>query len=76
MLCRCFHSFIVEAGSPQLTLLPSTYYSNGTVLVEVKVNGGTPEENKASWELDLSSLPLTLQPGWSVGPYTALKPLV
>ena len=75
LCCVCFHSFIVEAGSPELTLLPRTYYSNGSVLFEVKVNGGTPKEDKVSWTLDLTSLDLsqTLQPGRMDG---ALRPQV
>ena len=76
LCCVCFHSFIVEAGSPELTLLPSTYYSNGSVLFEVKVNGGTPREDEVSWKLDLSSFLLTLQPGQPGGLLTALEPQV
>ena len=65
--------FTVEAGSPELSLLPHTYYNNGSVLVKVKVIGGTPIENEVNWMLDLSFMTLTLQPGQLGGSYTALN---
>ena len=60
-------------------MLPRTYYSNGSVLFEVKVNGGTPEADEVSWKLDLPSvsiyrLPITLKAGEPGG--VALEPKV
>ena len=54
-------------------MLPHTYYNNGSVLVKVKVIGGTPIENEVNWMLDLSFMTLTLQPGQLGGSYTALN---
>ena len=74
-MCQCFYSFIVEVGSPELAMLPITYYSNGSVLYEVKVNGGTPKEDEVNWTHDLSSFDhsITLQLGSGTG---ALRPQV